>query len=143
MRRIALGVAGVMLTIAGLAAQQPRTRETTPDQYKWNLAEIFATDEAWQAEKARLSQEFAKARDFKGTLSQSAARLQQALDLQTAQDKAFNRVAAYAEPQGGPGHAQFDLPGHEGPGDPDGCHLWGRVGVPGTRNPGDGSGNAR
>jgi oligoendopeptidase F len=69
MRRIALGVAGVMLTIAGMSAQAPRTRETTPDQYKWNLAEIFATDEAWQAEKTRLSQEFAKARDFKGTLS--------------------------------------------------------------------------
>ena len=85
-----------MVTIAGLAAQQPRTRQTTPDAFKWNLTEIFPTDEAWQAERTRLSAEFAKARPFKGTLSQSAARLQEALDLQAAQDKAFSRFAVYA-----------------------------------------------
>ena len=96
MQRIVLGVVCLMVTIAGLAAQQPRTRQTTPDAFKWNLTEIFPTDEAWQAERTRLSAEFAKARPFKGTLSQSAARLQEALDLQAAQDKAFSRFAVYA-----------------------------------------------
>jgi oligoendopeptidase F len=96
MQRTALWVACVMAaTVTGMA-QQPRTRQTTPDQFKWNLAELFPTDAAWEAEKTRLSGEFAKAREFKGTLTQSAARLQQALDLQTAQDKAFSRLAVYA-----------------------------------------------
>jgi oligoendopeptidase F len=93
---MALGFACMMMTAVGMTAQQPRTRQATPEQYKWNLTEIFPTDEAWQAEKARLAGEFAKASEFKGTLSQSAARLQQALDLQTAHDKAFNRLAVYA-----------------------------------------------
>jgi oligoendopeptidase F len=96
MQRIALGVVCVMVTIAGTAAQQPRTRQTTAEAFKWNLTELFPSDTAWQAEKTRLSAEFAKAREFKGTLSQSAARLQAALDLQTQQDKAFNRFAVYA-----------------------------------------------
>jgi oligoendopeptidase F len=82
--------------VTGMTAQQPRTRQTTPDEFKWNLAELFPSDAAWQTEKTRLSGEFAKAREFNGTLSQSAARLQQALDLQTAQDKAFSRLAVYA-----------------------------------------------
>jgi oligoendopeptidase F len=96
MPRIALGVACVMAMVTGMTAQQPRTRQTTPDEFKWNLAELFPSDAAWQTEKTRLSGEFAKAREFNGTLSQSAARLQQALDLQTAQDKAFSRLAVYA-----------------------------------------------
>src|SRR4029453_19413491 len=96
MPRIALGVACVMAMVTGMKAQQPRPRQTTPDEFKWNLAELFPTDAAWQAEKTRQSGEFAKAREFKGTLSQSATRLQQALDLQAAQDKALNRLAVYA-----------------------------------------------
>ena len=30
-------------------------RQTTPDEFKWNLAELFPTDAAWQAEKTRLA----------------------------------------------------------------------------------------
>jgi oligoendopeptidase F len=96
MPRIALGVACVMAMVTGMTAQQPRPRQTTPDEFKWNLTELFPSDAAWQTEKTRLSGEFAKAREFNGTLSQSAARLQLALDLQTAQDKAFSRLAVYA-----------------------------------------------
>ena len=96
MRRIALGVACVVAMATGMTAQQPRTRQTTPDEFKWNLAELFPTDAAWQAEKTRLAGEFAKAREFTGSLSQSATRLQQALDLQAVQDKALNRLAVYA-----------------------------------------------
>jgi len=96
MLRLVLGMVCVMGAIAGVSGQQPRTRESTPEAYKWNLAELFPSDEAWDAEKARISSEFAKAREFKGTLSTSASRLQEALDVQTAQDKAFSRLALYA-----------------------------------------------
>ena len=40
MRRIALGVACVMAMATGMTAQQPRTRQTTPDEFTWNLAEL-------------------------------------------------------------------------------------------------------
>ena len=61
---------------ASIVIAQERTRATVPDQYKWNLAELYAGDEAWQAERTRIEQELPKARAFKGTLGQSAAQLQ-------------------------------------------------------------------
>ena len=96
MLRLVAGMVCVMGAIVSVSGQQPRTRESTPEAYKWNLAELFPSDEAWDAEKGRISAEFAKAREFKGTLSKSASRLQEALDVQTAQDKAFSRLALYA-----------------------------------------------
>ena len=75
---------------------QERTRATVPDQYKWNLAELYPGDEAWHAERTRIEQDLPKARAFKGTLGQSAAQLQKALDLNAEQDKALNRLATYA-----------------------------------------------
>ncbi len=96
MLRLVAGMVCVMGAIVSVSGQQPRTRESTPEAYKWNLAELFPSDEAWDAEKGRISAEFAKAREFKGTLSKSASRLQDALDVQTAQDKAFSRLALYA-----------------------------------------------
>ena len=88
---LAAGILGASIVIA-----QERTRATVPDQYKWNLAELYPGDEAWQAERTRIEQDLPKARAFKGTLGQSAAQLQKALDLNAEQDKALSRLATYA-----------------------------------------------
>jgi oligoendopeptidase F len=89
------GVCAAMALVA-VGAQEPRTRAMIPDAYKWNLAEIYPSDEAWRGETARIEKALAEARAFKGTLAQSPARLQAALDLQATQDKALSRAAAYA-----------------------------------------------
>jgi oligoendopeptidase F len=91
-----VAMAGVMATGVSVVAQEQRTRESTPDAYKWSLAPLFPTDEAWRTEKARISADLTTARPFKGTLTQSPQRLAQALDLQTAQDRALSRLAVYA-----------------------------------------------
>jgi oligoendopeptidase F len=83
------------MVVYGTHAQE-RTRATIPDAYKWNLAELYPGDEAWQAERIRIDQDLAKASAFKGTLGQSAAQLQKALDLNAEQDKALNRLVTYA-----------------------------------------------
>jgi oligoendopeptidase F len=88
---LAAGIAGASIVIA-----QERTRATVPDQYKWNLLELYPGDEAWHAERTRIEQDLPKARAFKGTLGQSAAQLQKALDLNAEQDKALSRLATYA-----------------------------------------------
>ena len=97
-RRVA-AVATLSLAIAvsspPLVAQE-RTRATTPDAYKWNLTDIYPSDEAWQAERARLAKDLAGAAAFKGTLGQSAAKLQQALVLNDDQGKALSRLYTYA-----------------------------------------------
>ncbi len=93
---LALAALAAFILGATIVIAQERTRATIPDQYKWNLAELYAGDEAWQAERARIEQDLPKARAFKGTLGQSAAQLQKALDLNAEQDKALSRLATYA-----------------------------------------------
>jgi oligoendopeptidase F len=88
---LAASILGASIVIA-----QERTRATVPDAYKWNLGELYPGDEAWQAERTRIDQDLAKAAGFRGTLGQSAAQLQKALDLNAEQDKALNRLATYA-----------------------------------------------
>jgi oligoendopeptidase F len=95
--RVSSAVILAALVAAGsYVVAQERTRATTPEQYKWNLAELFPSDEAWEAERARIEKELPNARAFKGTLSQGAAQLQKALDLNAEQDKTINRLATFA-----------------------------------------------
>ena len=142
MRRIVLGMVCVMVAIAGVAAQQPRTRETTPDAYKWNLAEMFPSDEAWQAEKARISAEFAKARRVQGHAVDVGARLQEALDLQTAQDKAFSRSRS-TPAEGRRGHTRGHVQGMKDQVIQMVSAFGNRVGLPRARDSGHRSGDPR
>jgi len=87
---IAAAIAGTVLLA------QERTRETTPDAYKWNLTDLYASDDAWQAAKAALATGLPEAQKFKGTLAQSGQQLASALDLQAAQEKTLARLAVYA-----------------------------------------------
>jgi oligoendopeptidase F len=91
-----LAVAALAVVSASFLLAQERTRATVPDQYKWNLAELYPSDEAWQAERGRIDKDLSNAAAFKGTLGQSADQLLRALDLNAAQDKALNRLATYA-----------------------------------------------
>jgi len=90
-----VAVALVCLLALPVAAQQT-TREQAADAYKWNLTDLYPTDDAWRSAKTQLAGEVGKAAAFKGTLGQSAARLQEAMDLQYAQQKTLARLAAYA-----------------------------------------------
>lgn len=89
--------AAVLAAAAGtILLAQERTRETTPDAYKWNLTDLYPSDEAWKAAKDALAAELPAAQKFKGTLAQSAQQLAAALELQSAQEKTLSRLAVYA-----------------------------------------------
>ncbi len=97
MKRRMACLAVVMLSVT-LAAQE-RTRESVPAEYKWDLTDLYPSDDAWRAEKDRLAAEVSKAAAFKGTLGQSATRLQEALDLQASQERTLSRLFVYANLQ--------------------------------------------
>jgi len=78
------------------AVAQQATREQAADAYKWNLTDLYPTDDAWRSAKTQLASDVGKAAAFKGTLGQSPTRLQEAMDLQYAQQKTLARLAAYA-----------------------------------------------
>src|SRR3982751_2202957 len=93
----ALVVAVIVLFWAGPAgSQQERDRAKIPDRYKWNLADLYPSDEAWRAAKEKVLTEMAPLASFKGTLGQSPQRLADALDTANRVAKEFQRVAVYA-----------------------------------------------
>ena len=79
-----------------VVAQEERDRSKIPDKYKWNLTEIYPTDEAWIKAKDALVAEIPQMGKHKGTLGASASALLAALDLQAGLTKKLARLSAYA-----------------------------------------------
>ncbi len=88
-------LAAAVLSVTMVGAQE-RTRDEIPEQYKWDLTDLYASDEAWRAEKERLQTTLDEAAAFRGTVGQSAARLAEALALQASQEKTLARLYVYA-----------------------------------------------
>src|SRR3954469_7075059 len=84
-----------LLFTSGIEGQE-RDRAKVPDRYKWNLADLYPSDEAWRAAKEKVLEEIAPLASFKGTLGQSPQRLADALDTANRVAKEFQRVAVYA-----------------------------------------------
>ena len=93
-RRIAAVALSAVLG-AGLVAQE-RDRAKLPDKYKWNLAEIYPSDDAWRAAKDKLVAEIPKLREFKGSVVSSAGRLADVLELTSRLNKDLYRTYVYA-----------------------------------------------
>src|ERR1044071_3473083 len=79
-----------MLTFSALA--QERDRSKIPDKYKWNLADIYPSDDAWRATKNKLAAELPQLRQYQGKLTSSAATLADALTKQATFDKDLSRL---------------------------------------------------
>jgi oligoendopeptidase F len=75
---------------------QERDRAKVPDRYKWNLADLYASDDAWRAAKDALVGDLPKVAAFKGTLGSSPARLADALDTANRFAKDLQRLSTYA-----------------------------------------------
>jgi len=71
-------------------------RDQIDDIHKWNLTDIYPSDEAWNTAKEALVIEMEKIDVFKGTLTQSAQQLQQALEFNTNISKEANKLSLYA-----------------------------------------------
>ena len=92
-------VAAAVLPVAALlthgALAQERDRSRIPEEYTWNLAEIYPSDEAWRAAKKAVEAEIPKIGAHQGTLGQSAARLTDALEMLNGLYKEFARAYVY------------------------------------------------
>ncbi|MEO6326570.1 MAG: M3 family oligoendopeptidase, partial [Thermoanaerobaculia bacterium] len=88
---------GLSLMLLALPVQaQSRDRASTPDRDKWNLTEIYPSDEAWKTAQKKLVAELPALEKFRGTLSQSPERLLACLELQSRLNKEFSRLFVYA-----------------------------------------------
>ncbi|HTM01970.1 MAG TPA: oligoendopeptidase F [Vicinamibacterales bacterium] len=82
------------MSVAMLA--QERDRAKVPDKFKWNLADVYASDAAWRTAKDTAVAELPKLRDYQGKLGTSAATLADALELMSRLDKELSREYVYA-----------------------------------------------
>ena len=75
---------------------QERDRSKIADEHKWDLAPIYASDEAWRAATEKLAAALPQLRNFQGKLASSPSFLAEALELQSDLDKELTRLFVYA-----------------------------------------------
>ncbi len=85
-----------MVFSTAIAVSQMKVREELDDKYKWNLTDLFATEDAWKAEKDRMKQEMQKVSEFKGKLTESPQTLLKALEFNSNLAKEMTRLYSYA-----------------------------------------------
>jgi oligoendopeptidase F len=86
----------VLATTVFARTAQQQERSAIPDRYKWNLAEIYPSDQAWRTSKDKLVAELPAIRPFKGSLASSPQKLADALELSSRLAKEFTRLYVYA-----------------------------------------------
>jgi oligoendopeptidase F len=69
----------ILFFLTNNAFAQPIERDQVEEKHKWNLADIYPSVEAWQADVDMMNTEVDKLADFKGTLGQSSESLYKAL----------------------------------------------------------------
>ena len=110
--RRALTVIAAVAALTAASAAQERDRAKIPDQYKWNLADIYPNEAAWRAAKDKLAAELPQLRQFQGKLAlvggDAGRRARQAVRVRQGAVAAL-RLRQHA---GRPGHARRDAPGH-------------------------------
>jgi oligoendopeptidase F len=89
-------VAPALAAVTLQGASQERERSQVPDQYKWNLSDIYPSDAAWRAAKEKVAGDFSRLKQYEGQLSSSAATLADAMDALFSIDKELSRVYVYA-----------------------------------------------
>lgn len=72
------------------------SRSEIPEQYKWNMKDMFATDELWEAEAQQLLDLAKEIEQYRGRLSESAATLLEFFRKTDEMDYHAERVIVYA-----------------------------------------------
>jgi len=97
-----LAITGGIMTLMLLQAfstdvqSQTRNRTGVPEQFQWNLADIYPSDTAWEQAKTDLVAQFDQVLKYKGKLTGSAGDLLEGLNFISGINKEFTRLASYA-----------------------------------------------
>lgn len=94
--KIPLALFGLALAFMALTAAQERDRSKIPDKYKWNLTDLYPTDDAWKVAKKRLVGEIPVIARYQATLGSSAKQLLGCLDTLFHLSKDYSRLQTYA-----------------------------------------------
>jgi oligoendopeptidase F len=95
MKKLFLILAIFAIVISNLIAQTLE-RNQVEEKHKWNLAEIYPSIDAWQADVDMLKTEVEKLADFKGKLGESAESLYNSLQVSSDLVKTLSKAWTYA-----------------------------------------------
>ncbi len=84
------------MVAAQVAISQDKDRSKVEDLYKWNLTDLYGSDEQWATNKKELESKLPEIEKFKGKLVQSPKDLQACLDLVNTLTKEFSKLYSYA-----------------------------------------------
>jgi oligoendopeptidase F len=94
--KVTLSFLGISLAAGPASFSQQRDRAKIPDQYKWNLADIYPSDDAWKTAKEQVVVKIPGIEQFKGALGTSPQTLLACLDLSSDLTKELNQLYSYA-----------------------------------------------
>jgi len=77
-------------------AAQTRERSEIPEKYKWDLTDLYESDQSWKEAKEELASRVDEITQFKGKLSTSAEMLLNCLQLNTELSKKYTQLYVYA-----------------------------------------------
>ena len=95
MHRLIPALAATSLLIAALASAEEIPQKTDP-AYTWDLTELYATAEDWNAAREQVLEDLQKIHARRGTLGESADSLYRTMDLVSETTRDALRVYAYA-----------------------------------------------
>ena len=70
----------LLILLISPVLSQTRNRADIPDKYKWDLADLYPSEEAYQKAKEETVKKFDGLADFKGKLTESPLKLLEGLD---------------------------------------------------------------
>jgi len=80
----------------GSSSAQAVERAEIPQQYKWNTADLYPSDEAWASKSQEIAARIPKLAEFQGKLGTDASAFFNALETIMELDKDFSRLMTYA-----------------------------------------------
>ena len=83
-----------LFCLNGQAQQQ--NRDKVADKYKWDLTDVYPSDDAWQSAVEDVSKKVGEVERFKGTITQSAENLLKTLEFNSDLSKEASRLYIYA-----------------------------------------------
>ena len=95
MRRVPLALLAFLAVSAALPCPA-RERSEIPDEYKWNLTDLFPDEAAWKASRDALAKRIPELARARGTLGGSPAALFEALDAISKAQLQLERLYTYA-----------------------------------------------
>ena len=85
----------VLMLFASTKGFSQKSREDISEKYKWDLTGLFPSDEAWRNAFNEIKGHLDEVEKFKGTLTQSASNLLQALEYNTEVSKKAMKLFSY------------------------------------------------